>query len=81
MSNQMSVWNKVVELQEALASHLRKPHNATRLGDVRSVVSPKSLLLTQTSPPVEKGQCVYQSGRARISTPPRNPLLPCGRSR
>ena len=38
MSNQMSVWNKVVELQEALASYLRKPHNATRLGDVRSVV-------------------------------------------
>jgi hypothetical protein len=69
MSNQMSVWNKVVELQEALASHLRKlkpalqtrePHNATGLGDVRSAASTTtSLLLTQTSPPVEKAVSAY----------------------
>ena len=92
MSNQMSVWNKFVDLQEALASHLRKPHNATGLGDVRSVASPTSLLLTQTSPPVEKAVSAYTkvlagavqgkndvvmaSGRARISTPRRNSLLP-----
>lgn len=59
MWNQISVRNKVVELQEALAAHLRKPHNATMLSDVRSVASPTSLLLTQTSPPVEKAVSAY----------------------
>ena len=89
MSNQMSVWNKVVELQEALASHLGKPHNATGLGNVRSVASPTGPVLTQTSPPVEravsaytkvlagavqgKNDVVMASGRARISTPRRGP--------
>jgi hypothetical protein len=59
MWNQMSVWNKVVELQEALPSHLRQPHNATGFSGARSVASPTSLLLTQTSPPVEKAVSAY----------------------
>ena len=36
-----------------------KPHNATRLSDIRSVASPTSLLLTQTSPPVKKAVSAY----------------------
>jgi hypothetical protein len=59
MWNQMSVWSKVVELQAALASHLRKQDNATGLSGVRSVASPTSLMLTQTSPPVEEAVSAY----------------------
>jgi hypothetical protein len=54
----MSVWNKVVELQEALASCLRKPHNATRLGDVRSVVADK--------PSAHANQSTGREGSVRI---------------
>jgi hypothetical protein len=59
MWNQMSVWNKVVKLQEALASHLRQQPNATGLGTVQPRASSASLLLTQTSPPVEKAVSAY----------------------
>ena len=59
MSNQMSVWNKVVKLQDSLASHLRQQQNATGLGAVPPPASPTSLLLTQTSPPVEKAVSAY----------------------
>jgi hypothetical protein len=59
MWNQMSVWNKVAQLQEALASHLRQQPNATGLGTVQPPASSASLLLTQTSPPVEKAVSAY----------------------
>ena len=59
MSNQMSVWNKVVKLQDSLASHLRQQQNATGLGVAPPLASPTSLLLTQTSPPVEKAVSAY----------------------
>jgi hypothetical protein len=53
----MSVWNKVVKQQDALASHLRRLQNATGLGAVQLPAA--SPLLTQTSPPVEKAVSAY----------------------
>jgi hypothetical protein len=59
MQNQTSVWSKVGELQDTLASHLRKQANVTGLSGVRSAASPTSLPLTQTSPPVQKAVSAY----------------------
>jgi len=59
MSNQTSVWNKVVKLQDSLASRVRQQQNATGLGAAPPLASPTSLLLTQTSPPVEKAVSAY----------------------
>ena len=58
MWNQMSVWNKVVKLQDSLA-YVRQLQNATGLGVAPPLASPTSLLLTQTSPPVEKAVSAY----------------------
>ena len=71
MGSQITVWKKVAELQEALASHLRNQKSATGLAEVRAVASPTSLLLTQTSPPVEEAVSAYTktlAGVARGST-------------
>ena len=75
MWNQMSVWQKVVELQEALASRLRKDPRAaglsTGLSAVRDAASPTSLMLTQASRPVEEAVSGYTkalSGLVREET-------------
>ena len=73
MSNQMSVWNKFVDLQEALASHLRKPHNATGLGDVRSVASPTQAFCSRKPVHLSRRQsvripkCLPERSRARTT--------------
>jgi hypothetical protein len=66
MQNQTSVWSKVGELQDALASHLRKQANVTGLSGVRSAASPTSLPLRQTSPPVEKAVSAYTKKLAGV---------------
>jgi len=58
MWSQMSVWEKVSGLQEALASRLHRP-GAAGSASVRVAASPTSLMLTQTSPPVEDAIGVY----------------------
>jgi hypothetical protein len=58
MWSQASVWQGVSALQEALASHL-KTADGTGLASVRSPSSPSSLMLTQTSPPVEEAVGAY----------------------
>jgi hypothetical protein len=67
MWNQASVWRKVAELQEALASHLRNQKSATGLAAVRALASPSSLLLTQTSPPVEEAVSAYTKTLASVA--------------
>ena len=56
--NQMSVWGTVSAIQEALASRLRKQKGAG-VASVRALASPSSLVLTQTSPPVEEAVGAY----------------------
>lgn len=58
MWNQMSVWGTVSAIQEALASHLQKQKGAG-VAAVRAPASPTSLMLTQTSPPVEEAVGAY----------------------
>ena len=58
MWNQMSVWGTVSAIQEALASRLQK-HKGAGVAAVRPAVSPTSLVLTQTSPPVEEAVGAY----------------------
>src|SRR5260370_40127881 len=66
MWSQMSVWNKVTALQEALATGLRKQRGAG-LASSRAPASPTSLVLTQTSPAVEEAAGAYMKQLA--STP------------
>ena len=66
--NQMSVWNAVASLQDALASHLRKQQNATGLSAIRAPASPTSLLLTQKSRPVQEEVREYTKKLAGITT-------------
>ena len=63
---QASVWQGVSALQEALATHLATA-NATGLASVRSPASPSSLMLTQTSPPVEEAVGAYIKALAGIA--------------
>jgi hypothetical protein len=63
MWSQMSVWNKVTEIQDALASGLRKQRGAG-LASVRAPASPTSLVLTQTSPAVEEAAGAYMKALA-----------------
>ena len=56
---QASVWQFVRGLQEALASHLRKKPGVAGLASVTALASPTSLLLTQTSPPVQETVDAY----------------------
>jgi hypothetical protein len=65
--NQASVWRKVAELQDALASHLRNQKSATGLAGVLAPTSPSSLLLTQTSPPVEEAVSAYTKSLASVA--------------
>jgi hypothetical protein len=58
MWNQMSVWQNVSALQEALASRLRQD-KAAGLASVRAQASPTSLILTQSSPPVAEAVGAY----------------------
>ncbi len=55
---QASVWQGVSAIQDALASKA-PTQNGTGLAPVRSFASPTSLMLTQTSPPVEEAVSAY----------------------
>jgi hypothetical protein len=70
--SQISVWKSVAALQDALAARLRK-QGSTGLGAVRVPASPTSLMLTQTSPPVQEAVGAYVNklagvpeGKARV---------------
>ncbi|SRR5260221_12113624 len=81
MWSQLSVWNKVTALQEALASSLRKQRGAG-LAAVRAPASPTSLVLTQTSPTVEEAAGAYMKAcRRACGESPCGWLRPCGQRR